>query len=188
MARVLTWSANNVTPKGQPSRMTCWLTAYEMLFNSGGQTYVNQYDIERRLTDGGFDVAAAKGGGFSDEDFTTVSEILNTGAMLPGALCSISGLSRNLTNYGVLWVALQIPKNMKKPDGARYPHIIIVLGVDEEYNQIGIVNPWKENPADDPIVAWVDWSWFRTSLRHTESVDAGCQYFKRGAARSYEER
>ena len=62
MARVLRRSAGNVTPKGQPGRMTCWLTAYEMLFNSGGMHAATQYDIERRLNNGGFNVAAAKGG------------------------------------------------------------------------------------------------------------------------------
>ena len=96
--------------------MTCWLTAYEMLYNSGGMFSTTQYDIERTLERGGFNVGAAKGGGFSNEDFVKVSEILGTGTLLPGQLCDISGLSRNLNNYGVLWLAMQIPVNQKKPD------------------------------------------------------------------------
>ena len=184
MARVLTWGAGNVIPKGQPSRMTCWLTAFEMLFNSGGMSAATQYDIERILNDGGFNVGAAKSAGFSDEDFVKVSEILGTGALLPGQLCSIGGLSCKLNNYGVLWVALQIPVNQKKPDEARYPHIVIVVGVDEERGQVGIINPWKENAADLPCIVWLDWSWFSNGIRYTESVDAGCQYFKKQAARA----
>ena len=184
MARLLTWSAGNVTPKGQPSRMTCWLTAYEMLFNSGGMYAKTQYDIERILKDGGFNPGTSKDNGISDEDFVQVSEILGTGTLLPGQLCGIGGLSRNLNNYGVLWVALQIPINQKKPDGPRYRHIVIVVGVDEERGQVGIINPWKENAADIPCVVWLDWSWFKNGIRHTESVDAGCQYFKKQTARA----
>ena len=184
MARVLTMNASNVIPKGQPSRMTCWLTAYEMLFNSGGLAYITQHDIERRLKDGGFDVNSSKAGGFSDEDFPAVAKILNTGTLFPGQLYTIGGVAGKLHNYGVLWLALQIPIDPRKPDGNRYPHIIIVVGVDEERKQVGIINPWKENPADIPCITWADWRWFVSSIRYTEGVDAGCQYFKPAVARA----
>lgn len=184
MSRNLTWSAANVTPKGQPSRMTCWLTAFEMLFNSGGMYATTQYDIERILRSSNFDVDTAIGIGFNDEDFVKVSEILGTGALLPGQSCTIGGLSRNLMNYGVLWFALQIPLDQKKVDDKRYKHIVIVVGVDEERNQVGVINPWKENTWDIPCVAWLDWQWFANGIRHTEGVDAGCQYFKRQTARA----
>jgi hypothetical protein len=187
MTRVLTTNAKNITPKGQPSRMTCWLTAYEMLFNSGGE-FCTQADIEKRLKDGGFNVEYAKSSGIGEDDFSIMARILKTGTLLPGQLLTIGALAVKLTNYGVLWVALQIPKDIYKPNGERYPHIIIVCGVDVERDQVAIINPWKENPADIPCLAWVDWSWFRKSIQYTQSVDAGCQYYQRGGSRTDGER
>ena len=180
MARKLAMNANNVKPKGQPlGSNECWLTAYEMLFNSGGEVSITNFDIKKRLETGGFNVRSSLVSGLLDEDFMKMSRILNTGALLPGQLSSIGGMARNLQNYGVLWLALQIPKDPKKIEGERYKHIIVVLGVDEELDQVGIVNPWMENAADTPALAWVDWKWLRSSLWYTESVDAGCQYYKR---------
>jgi Papain-like cysteine protease AvrRpt2 len=188
MAKNLTANARNVVPKGQPGANECWLTAYEMLFNSGGQMSVTNFDIADRLKAGGFDPGVSMTGGLCDEDFTKMSEILNTGRLLPGQLGSIGGMSRNLHNFGVLWLALQIPKNPKKIDGERFKHVIVVLGVDEEKNEVAIVNPWMQNPADYPVLQWVAWDWIRVGLRYTESLDAGCQYYRRSAARTYDER
>ena len=178
--RVETKNAKNLTAKGQPSRMTCWLTAYEMLVNSGGYPAYTQVDVEELLKKGGFNVAEVKSKGLLDDDFVRAADALKLGRMLPGCLSSIGGVATKLQLYGVLWVALQIPKDMKNISGGRYPHIIIVFGVDEQLNQIGIVNPWKENPTDFPSKAWVDWQWFRNSLWGSESVDAGCQYIPSG--------
>lgn len=188
MAQILTANARNVRAKGQAGRNQCWLTAYEMLFNSGGQVNVTNFDIRDRLIAGGFDAGTSMSSGLSDTDFTKMSEILNTGRLLPGQVCSISGMSRNLQNFGVLWLALQIPKNPKNIDGERFKHVVVVLGVDEEKKEVAIVNPWMENAADYPVVQWVAWNWIRVGLRYTESLEAGCQYYRRSAARTYDER
>jgi hypothetical protein len=188
MAQILTANARNVRAKGQAGRNECWLTAYEMLFNSGGQLSVTNFDIRDTLEKAGFDAATAMSSGLSDDDFTKMSEILNTGCLLPGQLLTIGGMSRNLQNFGVLWLALQIPKDPKHIDGARFPHVIVVLGVDAEKNEVAIVNPWMQNSADYPILQWVPWEWIRVGLRHTESLDGGCQYYRRSAARTYDER
>jgi Papain-like cysteine protease AvrRpt2 len=187
MARVLAANAQNVVPKGQPGENECWLTAYEMLFNSGGQ-HITNFDIKDRLEKAGFDAGTAMSKGLIGDDFTKMSEILNTGRLLPGQLGSIGGMSRNLQNFGVLWLALQIPKDEKNPDGKRFNHIIVVLGVDAERNEVAIINPWMQNRADYPILQWVKWDWIRVGLRYTESLDAGCQYYRRSPARTYDER
>ena len=186
-----TWmpeSSKRVKAKGQPSRMTCWLTAYEMLFNSGGEN-ITQYDIENRLRNGGFNLDAAKGGGLLDDDFAKASRILGTGGMYPGCLYTIGGVRAKLQAYGSLMVPLFVNADYRKPN-ERYHHVIIVLGVDEERNQLVIANPWKQNTMDEPVIQWVNWKWFVEGLPVTESVLAGCQYYKRlpGSARTYDER
>ncbi len=190
MAKNLTANARNVVPKGQPGANECWLTAYEMLFNSGGEMSVTNFDIEARLKAGGFNTGVSMTSGLCDEDFTKMSEILNTGRLLPGQLWSFGGVSRNLQNYGVLWLALQIPKEMNKPKGERFKHIIIVLGTDEETNEVAIINPWMQNKADYPILTWVKYDWIQKGISYTESLDAGCQYYQRPVigARTYDQR
>jgi Papain-like cysteine protease AvrRpt2 len=187
MARVLAANARNVFPKGQPGGNECWLTAYEMLFNSGG-LHVTNFDIRDKLIDGGFDAGTSMSKGLIDDDFTKMSEILGTGRLLPGQVGSIGGMCRNLQNFGVLWLALQIPKDSKHPEGDRFNHIIVVLGVDEERNEVAIINPWMQNPADYPKLQWVSWKWVGDGVRYTESLDAGCQYYRRSPARTYDER
>src|SRR5437016_5636984 len=109
MARVLNQAGQNVKPKGQPSRNTCWLTAYEMLFNSAGFAAVNQYDIERMLAEGGFgDVATAKAAGLLDTDLPKTAQALGLGTKFNSELATIGGVARNLQQHGVLWVAMQI--------------------------------------------------------------------------------
>jgi Papain-like cysteine protease AvrRpt2 len=188
MAQILTANARNVKPKGQGSEKTCWLTAYEMLFNSGGEFSTTWMDIQKRLKDGGFDSTISTGAGLLDDDFIKMSRILNTGTLYPGQLYTIGGVSRNLLNYGVLWLALQIPKNKFKIDGERFKHIIVVVGVDEENESVGIINPWMQNGADYPTVTWPEFSWLHNSIRYTEGLEAGCQYYRRGDARSSDER
>jgi hypothetical protein len=168
-------SAKKIKPMGQPSRMTCWLTSYAMLFNSKGQN-LTEYDIEQKLKNGGFDIDAAKARGLSDEDFVNASKILGTGAMMPGCLWSFAGLRTKLQLHGVLWTALYINPDVSKPD-VKYHHIMIICGVDEEHEKVAIINPWKQNPMDFPTVVWPDWKWLRGGLAGTESVTAGCQYF-----------
>ena len=177
MAKWMPDSSKRVVPKGQPSQMTCWLTAYEMLFNSGGEN-IMQFDVEKRLRDGGFDIDSAKATGLTDDDFGKASAILGTGGMLPGCLYTIGGVRSKLQQFGTLWVALFVCPDSSKPK-ERFHHIIMVLGVDEERNEIAVVNPWKQNPYDLPSVAWLPWGWFRDGLPGTESVTAGCQYYKR---------
>lgn len=175
MARWMPEGAKKITPLGQPSRMTCWLTSYQMLFASKGEN-VSQAEIEKRLNDGGFDVALAKGKGLSDEDFVKASQILGTGGMLPGCLWSLPGVRTKMQLHGVLWVGLFINPDIAKPN-ERFYHVMIFCGVDEEREQVAIVNPWKQNPMDFPTVVWADWKWLRGGLPGTESVTAGCQYF-----------
>lgn len=183
MARILTTSGTRVNPKGQPSLNECWLTAYEMLFNSGGEYYATSDDIKNRLNNGGFGVETSVNQGLLDEDFLKMSQILNTGALFPRDVASFSGMSQALQNYGVLWLALQI----KNPKGPRFHHIVIALGTDQEHKQIGIVNPWKENDYDLPSVTWRDWDWMSDSIKFTQNLEAGCQYFRK-TVREYDER
>jgi hypothetical protein len=175
MARWMPEGAKRLTPLGQPSQMTCWLTSYAMLFSSKGEN-VSQEEIEKRLNDGGFDVATAKGSGLSDDDFVKASSILKTGGMLPGCLWTLQGVRTKLQLHGVLWLALFINPDISKPN-VKYHHIMIICGVDEEREQVAIINPWKCNPMDFPIVVWADWKWIRSGLWGTESVTAGCQFF-----------
>lgn len=179
MAKVVTLSGRNVTPKGQPTRNTCWLTSYEMLFNGAGYLGINQDTIEGMLQTGGFtDLATAKSRGLLDSDLQKTAMALNLGWMYPSVLSSIGGVARSLQQYGVLWVALQIPIDENDPDGGRYPHVVIVFGVDEADNRVGIINPWKQNPYDMPCKTWMKWEWFAKSVKYTQSASAGCQYFE----------
>jgi hypothetical protein len=179
MAKVVTLSGKNVTPKGQPTRNTCWLTAYEMLFNGAGFLDINQSTIEEMLYAGGFtDIATAKSRGLLDSDMQRTGMALNLGWMHPSALMTIGGVARSLQQHGVLWVALQIPKDENQPDGERFPHVVIVFGVDEAAKRVGIVNPWKQNYYDTPSKTWMDWKWFLSSVKYTQSASAGCQYFQ----------
>jgi hypothetical protein len=175
MARWMPEGGKRIKPIGQGSRMTCWLTSYQMLFASKGQN-LSQMEIEQRLQNGGFDVATCKAKGLSDEEFVQASNILGTGGMLPGCLWSLSGVRTKMQLHGVLWVALFINPDISKPN-ERFHHIMILCGVDEENEQVAVINPWKFNPMDEPVVAWSPWSWIRGGLPATESLTAGCQFF-----------
>src|SRR5437667_9178229 len=118
MARIMNQAGQNVVPKGQPSRNTCWLTAYEMLFNSAGFKSLNQFDIERMLGEGGFsDIGTAKSAGLLDTDLPKTAAALGLGTKYTSELASIGSVARNLAQHGVLWVAMQIPKDPNDPDG-----------------------------------------------------------------------
>jgi len=173
-----TWmpdGARRMKPIGQPSQMTCWLTSYQMLFSSKGE-HISQSEIEQRLRSGGFDVNKAKTEGLDDEDFLKASKILGTGNMMPGCLSALGSLKAKLQQHGVLWVALYINPDHTKPS-VKYHHVMIICGVDEQWEKVGFVNPWKQNPMDFPTIVWADWKYIRNGLWGTESVVAGCQYF-----------
>ena len=138
--------------------MTCWLTAYEMLFNSGGEN-VTQFDIENRLTKGGFCVGAAKGMGLSDDDFVKASEILGTGTMYPGCLWSFGGLRSKLQLYGSLWVALFVCPDFTKPK-ERFHHIIASL-------RLAILQAQKPCAPSER-----QFFYYRIYFEHTISVDS----------------
>jgi hypothetical protein len=203
MAQYLTPNARNVTAKGQPSGNECWLTAYEMLLNSGGESGANKSSIRQRLISGGFDVDTSIDEGLLDDDFMKMSRIMNTGTLLPSQLYTPGGLLNKLQDFGVLWLALNIPKNVNLSENLtrenykklieikekdKWHHVVVVLGVDTERNQVAIINPWKQNSMDDPILAWWNWGRFVTALIGTEGLSGGCQYHRHTAARTYDER
>src|SRR5205085_3384565 len=113
-----------------------------------------------------------------DTDLPKTAQALGLGTKFNSELATIGGVARNLQQHGVLWVAMQIPKDARYPDGERFFHIVVVCGVDEDHNTVGIVNPWKENPCDEPFLAWLDWKWFRSAISYTQGAEAGCQHIR----------
>src|SRR5262249_9788267 len=101
---------------------------------------------------------------------------LKLGTALPGTLSNLSRLKGMLMTYGVLFLAVILEVNQTK-----YKHVIVVLGVDEDTEEVGIVNPWKQNPCDFPVVQWPRWSWIKDGIfgkPGSATLKAGCQFLK----------
>ena len=170
-----------------PCRHTGWMSAYELLFCAAGYPEVNERAITKVLIAQGYSrIAKSRSLGLLDVDMPYAAAALSLGTGYTNTLTTIGGVRSALQNFGVIWVAMRIPVDIHNIQGAKHNHITVVVDVNEDLDEIAIVNSCKENSYNTPNKAWVDFSWFRRGVEHTQDLPAGYQYFKDRSTRSDE--
>src|SRR5262245_43599995 len=159
MAQYIVPKANNVSALGQASQMECWLACYTMLLQQKDPS-ITTSAVEAKLKAGGFTaVADCKRRGLDDSQLKATAAALGLGYALPGVALAPAGIRTRLHNYGAVWLAAAL-----QSEGKRWKHVILVLGLDEDRDQVYIVNPWKQNMYDLPVKAWVSYKWLRDGI------------------------
>lgn len=146
MAGWITQLGNNMPVVGQPSMMECWISCYQMILKANGINWTIS-QIENKLTMGSFGKAKqARIKGIGDEDLISCANALKMGYNRTSSINTLSGVKIMLKLCGPLWVAGQFADDQ----GVFRRHIVTVIGVDEENQQVCIVNPWLQHIYDTP--------------------------------------
>lgn len=157
---------------GQPTVMECWITCYQMMFKASGVQW-SAAQIEEKLIAGGFSEAKeSRRSGVSNEDLLKCAQALGVGYKKTSELTSLANAKMMMQLHGPLWIA----GHFKGSDGGRYKHVVMAIGVHDELERIGIVNPWQENIYDKPTIGWMRWQDFRNAIQATFNVEASLQY------------
>jgi hypothetical protein len=176
MSQWTTQRGNAMPAIGQPSRMECWITCYQMILHATGLAW-DLPKIEARLVAEGFtDAPKCRVSGISDEELVQSARALK---MIPGKtsqINSLSGLKIMLQIGGPLWVAGFFPVQNEKRVVTRYKHVVTIIGVDEERQTVRLVNPWKQNDYDTAFKGWFSWDYIKESIQSTLNLPAGLQY------------
>ncbi len=176
MSQWITQRGESMIPVGQDSLMECWITCYKMILQANGLNW-DLNKIENILVAGGFnDAPKCRTTGFGDEDLVKAAKALKMGYNRTSAIASLSGLRMMLQMCGPLWVAGIFPMQQKPHTTTFFKHMVTLIGVDEERNQVCYVNPWKQSLYDIPSKLWIDWNYIKESIKNTINVEASLQY------------
>jgi hypothetical protein len=163
---------------GQPTAMECWITCYQMLFNASGLQW-NATKIEERLVAGGYAGARqSRRTGLADEELIQCARALGLSSKKTGELTSLAAAKSMIQMHGPLWIA----GHFEGSDNSRYKHVVMAIGIEEQLNRIGIVNPWQQNMWDKPTIGWMRWSDFQKAISPTVNVEGSVQYLNPVAA------
>jgi hypothetical protein len=176
MSKWITQRGETLEPFAQPTQMECWIASYRMILQANGLNY-SLDTIEQKLSKGGFSQAKqCRAKGLADEELKQAAEALKMGSSTTKAISNFQGLKNMLMMGGPLWVAGMF--EMTDNDGVKrkYKHVIAVVGVDEEYQSICWINPWKWNAYDEPSKGWIGWDWFYQAITNTFNIEGSLQY------------
>lgn len=176
MSQWITQRGTSMPAIGQPTRMECWITCYQMILQANGFAW-DLKTIENKLVAGGFTNAPqSRATGISDDDLLACANALKMGCGKTSQISSLSGLKIMLQLCGPLWVAGIFPVSREPRVVSHYKHVVTIIGVDEENEAICWVNPWQENPYDAPSKGWISWSYIKESISSTLNMDGSLQY------------
>lgn len=175
MSKWITTRAENMPLLSQPTQMECWITCYQMILNASHINW-DKAKIQRKLEENGCSNAAAlRSSGIDDGDLIKLATALGMGHTKTADLLSLRSIKIQLQMCGPLWVAGQFKMD---EDGQKkhYKHVVVIIGVDEDRNEVCYVNPWTWSFGDTVSKQWIDFGWMKNSLQKTSAIEAGCQY------------
>jgi hypothetical protein len=130
MARLRGQGAYKIRPIPQTDNATCWIAAYQMLYQV--EEY-STYDVIPKLQAAGLNTNTT----LSQKNYVAAADALNLTCVSPGLLLDMGSAVNAIGMYGVMKLSIE------QDDGTA--HAIILVGVDPDANQAGIINPWWDD-------------------------------------------
>ena len=159
---VIKWKSMKPIP--QETTALCWLAAYQMMFQWKGKPPESIYDLLRSaLGDEGADKAYENG--LDRSDWAKAAQAFGMTGIAGGDV-SIDDITGYLDS-GPLLVHGKFPLGM---------HSIVVIGTDDDEEQVGYINPYWEG-TKDVSVRWSAFKWLHDGILKNNGCAATMQHW-----------